>query len=92
MNVKGGVDYDEFAAYIMNLIVPLYLYDREDKGKFFSFMADSGPGKINLELLSNLYHLFLFPRLLNSIIITQEMDCNYALFKTRFFNSLYTKS
>ena len=35
MNVKGGVDYDEFAAYVMNLIVPLYLDDREEKGELF---------------------------------------------------------
>ena len=45
MNVKGGVDYDEAAAYIMNLIVPLYPYGREEKGKLSFSYGRLWPGK-----------------------------------------------
>jgi len=54
MNEKGGMDEEEFAKYIMNAIVPLYPNAAPEKGKWVILKCDSGPGRMNLDLLADL--------------------------------------
>ncbi len=89
-NEKGGTDNDEFGKYLMNSIVPLYPHARNRAGHHVMLKVDSGPGRMNLNILAKLRHLgfVLYPCVLNTTHITQVTDQMYGPFKTQFLNTL----
>ncbi len=52
--------------------------------------CDSGPGRLNLELLADLQldGFILFPGVPNTTVVMQETDQNYGLFKTQYCKNL----
>jgi len=89
-NEKGGMDSEEFEKYVMNSIVPLYPHARNQRGKRVMLKVDSGPGRMNLNLLARLTHLefILYPCVPNTTHVTQETDQLYGPFKTQFLENL----
>ena len=88
---KGRMDSEEFEKYIMNSIVPLYLHARNQRGKRVMLKVDSGPGRMNLNLvLARLRHLgfILYPCVPNATHVTQETDQLYGPSKTQFLENL----
>ena len=90
MNEKGGMDEEEFAKYIRNAIMPLYPNAAPVKGKWVILKCDSGPGRLNLDLLADLRTsgFILFPGVPNTTAVTQETDQNYGPFKTQYCKNL----
>jgi len=90
MNEKGGMDEEEFAKYIRNAIMPLYPNALPAKGKWVLLKCDSGPGRLNLDLLAELRAsgFILFPGVPNTTAVSQETDQNYGPFKTQYCKSL----
>ncbi len=90
MNECGGMDTEEFAKYIRNAIMPLYPNASPKKGKWVLIKCDSGPGRINMDLLADLRTsgFILFPGVPNTTAVTQETDQNYGPFKTRYAKNL----
>ena len=90
LNDKGGMDDDEFRSYFLTSVAVLYP-DAEDKcGKRVMVKIDSGPGRLNMELLAELRILgfVLYPGVPNTTAVTQETDQNYSLFKSVFIENL----
>ena len=86
MNEKAGMNSIEFDKYLMKAIVPLYP-DIEDKpGKRVILKVDSGPGRMNVEMLADLRMLgvYLVPSVPNTTAKTQETDQNYGVYKSTF--------
>ena len=86
MNEKAGMNAIELDKYITNSILPLYP-DLEDKpGKRVIMKADSGPGRMNVDMLAKLrlQGLYLIPGVPNTTGQTQETDQNYGPFKSLF--------
>ena len=54
LNEKGGMDDDEFEKYLKNSIIPLYPDALDVPGKRVMIKVDSGPGRMNIELLAEL--------------------------------------
>jgi hypothetical protein len=52
--------------------------------------CDSGPGRLQIDLLAKLRHLgvYLYPCVPNTTAVTQETDRTYGKFKTRFCTNL----
>ena len=44
LNIKGGMDNEEFEKYLVNSIFPLYPDARDRKGFCVLLKVDSGPG------------------------------------------------
>ena len=90
MNEKGGMDEEEFAKYICNAIMPLYPNASPEKGKWVLLKCDSGPGRLNLDLLAELRTsgFILFPGVPNTTAVSQETDQNYGPFKTQYCKNL----
>jgi len=53
-NEKGGMDSEEFEKYVMNSIIPLYPHVRNQHGKHVMLKVDSGPVRMNPNLLAGL--------------------------------------
>ncbi len=72
MNEKGGMDMDEFAAYIRNSIMPLYPNAQPSFGKWVILKCDSGPGRMNINLLAELQAsgFILFPEVPNTTAVS----------------------
>jgi hypothetical protein len=89
-NEKGGMDEEEFEKYVMNAIVPLYPNARNRPGHHVMLKVDSGPGRMNLNLLARLRRLgfILYPCVPNTTHVTQETDQLYGAFKTQFLKNL----
>ena len=89
-NEKGGMDSEEFEKYVMNSIVPLYPHARNQLGKRVMLKVDSGPRRMNLNLLARLRHLgfILHPCISDTMHVTQETDQLYGPFKTQFLENL----
>ena len=93
MNAKGGMDQDEFEKYMM-----LSLVDRLGEilgaadlpGKRVMVKCDSGPGRLNVELLARMkfFGFYLYPSVPNTTAVSQETDRNYGPFKTQFRKNL----
>ncbi len=79
-NEKGGMDEEEFAKYLLNSIVPLFPHAKDKPGHHVLLKVDSGPGRMNLNLLSKLRLLgfMLYPGVPNTTHVTQETDQNYV--------------
>jgi hypothetical protein len=90
MNEKGGMDEIEFEKYIKNSILHLYPDACDVPGKRVIIKVDSGPGRLNLELLAELRLMgfYLYPGVPNTTAVTQETDRNYGPFKSRFRRNL----
>ncbi len=90
MNEKGGMDEKEFEKYIKNSILHLYPDACDVPGKRVIIKVDSGPGRLNTELLAELRLLgfYLYPGVPNTTAVTQETDRNYGPFKSRFRRNL----
>ena len=90
MNAKGGMDDCEFESYIINSILPLYPNTLDRPGKRLILKCDSGPGRLQIDLLAKLRHLgvYLYPCVPNTTAVTQETDRTYGKFKTQFRKNL----
>ena len=79
MNTKGGMDDHEFELYLLNAIFPLFLDSKDQKWKRVLLKVDSGPGRINAQILckSGLLGFILYPGVLNTTAVSQETDHNY---------------
>ena len=84
MNVKDGMENEEFEKYVTNSIIPLHPNTKDPSGHCIMIKAHSVPGKIATNILVKLYYLgfILILGVSNSAVVTQEMDKNYVLFKT----------
>jgi hypothetical protein len=76
MNEKDGMDMVKFPAYIRNAIMPLYPDAEPSFGKWVILKCDSGPGRMNLDLLADLQSsgFILFPGVPNTTAVSQETN------------------
>ena len=84
MNEKAGMNAEEFQKYVEKAILPLFP-DIEDKpGKRVILKVDSGPGRMNVDMLAKLrlLGLYVVPGVPNTTHATQETDQNYGLTKS----------
>ena len=83
-NKKGGMNQEEFAKYLFNSIVPLFPHAKDKPGHRVLLKVDSGPGRMNLNLLAKLRLLgfVLYPCVPSTTHVTQETDQNYGPFNT----------
>jgi len=90
VNEKGGMDDGEFSLYLKNSIMPLYPDAAPEKGKWVILKCDSGPGRMNINLLADLrsHGFILFPGVPNTTAVTQETDQNYGSFKGAYARNL----
>lgn len=90
LNEKGGMDEIEFEKYVKNSIITLYPDACDLPGKRVLIKVDSGPGRLNTELLAELRLLgfYLYPGVPNTTAVTQETDRNYRPFKGQFRSNL----
>ena len=51
MNTKGGRHDHEFELYLLNAIFPLFPDAKDQKGKRVLLKVDSGPGRLNVQIL-----------------------------------------
>jgi hypothetical protein len=86
LNEKGGMDEAEFEKYFRNSILPLFPDALDLPGFRVMVKVDSGPGRLNVNLLAELRLLgfYLYPGVPNTTAVTQETDRNYGPFKGRF--------
>ena len=89
-NEKGGMDDEEFAIYLRTSIMPLYPNAAPEKGRWVILKCDSGPGRMNIELLAELRlaGFILFPGVPNTTAVSQETDRNYGPFKGAYSRNL----
>ena len=90
MNEKGGMNEQEFAKYIKKNLIRLYPDARDKPGKRVILKVDSGPGRMNYQLLAKMRAkgFYLYPCVPNTTAVTQETDQLYSLFKTIFRENL----
>ena len=86
LNEKGGMDEAEFKKYFRNCILPLVPDALDLPGFCVMVKVDSGPGRLNVNLLAKLCLLgfYLHPGVPNTTAVTQEIDRNYRPFKGWF--------
>ena len=84
MNEKGGMDDDQFAKYLLNLISAIFPDCADKRGRRVIINIDSGPGRTNVELLARLQMMgvYLYPGVPNTTSVSQETDRNYGVFKS----------
>lgn len=94
MNDKGGMNSVEFEKYIRGSILPLYPDIADTPGKRVIMKVDSGPGRMNIEMLANLriQGLYVVPGVPNTTSKTQETDQNYGPFKGSYRGNIRTLS
>jgi hypothetical protein len=71
--------------YLKNSILPLYPDIQDFPGKRVVLKVDSGPGRLNIQMLADLrlHGLYLVPGVpSNTTHKTQETDQNYGLYKS----------
>ena len=86
MNEKAGMNAVELHKYIERSIVKLYPDMEDVAGKRVILKVDSGPGRMNLEMLASLRlkGMYLVPGVPNTTSKTQETDQNYGPFKSAY--------
>ncbi len=86
------MDEAEFEKYVKNNIIPLYPDALDIPCKRVLIKVDSGPGRLNIELLAELRLLgwYLYPGVPNTTAVSQETDQNYGPFKSQFRSNLAT--
>jgi len=90
MNEKGGMNAIELDKYIKKAILPLYPDVADVPGRRVLLKLDSGPGRMNLDMLADLrlQGVYVFPGVPNTTHVTQETDQNYGLYKTIYRENL----
>ena len=90
MNAKAGMDAEELRKYINKTIVPLYPDAADIAGKRVMLKVDSGPGRNDAQLLTELRlkGFYVTPCVPNTTHVTQETDQSYGLFKTNYRKNL----
>ncbi len=91
-NEKGRINSDEFEKYVLESIVPLYPTAQDKPGHCVMLKVNSGPGRMNLNLLAWLLQsgFVMYPGVPNTTHVSQETDQQYGAFKTQFTINLYT--
>ena len=86
MNEKAGMNSVELDKYMDGSILPLYPDVQDKPGKRVIMKLDSGPGRMNVEMLAalRLKGIYLVPGVPNTTGKTQETDQNYGPFKGMF--------
>ena len=89
-NMKAGMDVEEFCKYVEDCIVPLYPDAADKPGKRVLLIVDSGPGRIQVEMLARLKlkGIYVKPGVPNTTHITQPTDQNYGMFKSIYRSNL----
>jgi hypothetical protein len=84
MNERAGMNAVELEKYLKNSILPLYPDIQDYPGKRVLLKLDSGPGRLNVEMLADLrlQGLYIVPGVPNTTAKTQETDQNYGLYKS----------
>lgn len=84
MNERAGMNAVELDKYLKNSILPLYPDIQDYAGKRVLLKLDSGPGRLNVEMLADLrlQGLYIVPGVPNTTAKTQETDQNYGLYKS----------
>jgi hypothetical protein len=92
MNEKAGMNSIELEKYMRGSILPLYPDIADVPGKRVIMKVDSGPGRMNVEMLASLrlQGLYLVPGVPNTTGKTQETDQNYGPFKSGFRANIRT--
>ena len=82
-NKQGGVDDDNFFEYLQKSIMKLCPDGAPVKGELVVIKCDSGPGRLNPDLLGYLrYHGFkLYPSIPNTTAVLQETDQSFGSFQ-----------
>jgi hypothetical protein len=84
MNERAGMNAVELDKYLKNSILPLYPDIQDLPGKRVVLKMDSGPGRLNVEMLADLrlQGLYSIPGVPNTTAKTQErsMVCTSLLF------------
>lgn len=88
------MDKVELNKYMKKAILPLYPDIADVPGKRVIMKVDSGPGRLNLEMLADLrvQGLYLVPGVPNTTHKTQETDQNYGVYKSSFRQNLRSLS
>ena len=88
------MDDQEFLKYFKNSRVPSYPDVKDEAGKCVILKVDSGPWRLNSDLLAYARNLgsIIFPIVPNITTVTQETDQNYGPLKTQFIEILNTLS
>ena len=89
-NEKSGMDNEEFSKYIQTLIMPLFPDACDIAGKRVIIIVDSGPGRLNADLLAilRLNGFYMIAGVPNTTHVTQSTDRNYGLFKSDYRHNL----
>jgi len=91
LNEKAGMNSVELDKYFKGSILPLYPDIEDVPRKRVIAKLDSGPGRMNVEMLAHLQirGLHVVPGLPNSTGKTQETDQNYGPFKGSYRTNLH---
>jgi hypothetical protein len=94
MNDRGGMNSVELDKYMRGSILPMYPDIADTPGKRVIMKVDSGPGRMNVEMLARLrvQGLYLVPGVPNTTSVTQETDQNYGPFKGTYRGNIRTLS
>ena len=73
LNNKGGMDDEDFFEYLKKFIMKLWPDAAPVKGRWVVIKVDSGPGRLNPDLLSFLllHGFILYPGVPNTTAVTQ---------------------
>ena len=84
------MDAVEFEKYLSNRILPLYPDAKDVPLKRVAIIVDSGPGRLNLQMLAKLRvrGFYLIAGVPNTTHVTQATDRNYGWFKSIYRNNL----
>jgi len=90
LNDKAGMNSVELDKYFKGSILPLYPDIEDVPLKRVIVKVDSGPGRMNVDMLAHLRirGLYVVPGLPNTTGKTQETDQNYGPFKGDYRNNL----
>ena len=90
LNDKGGMNAEELKKYFDKNTLPLYPDIKDAPDKRVTLKVDSGPGRMNINMLASLRikGLHLVPGVPNTTAKTQETDQNYGPFKTHYRGNL----
>ena len=90
LNEKAGMNAVELHKYVENSILPLYPDLEDIDGKRVIMKVDSGPGRMNEDMLAELRlrGFYMIPGVPNTTHVTQETDQNYGFYKSIFRDNL----
>ena len=90
MNEKAAMNAVELDKYIANAILPLFPDIEDAPLKRVIVKADSGPGRMNVDMLARLrlQGLYMVPGVPNTTGVTQETDQNYGPFKSGYRSNI----